>query len=53
VDIGTESYGVAREYMVRLGGRDAADPAWLAKLAAASGLGQEAFVARFARQLAA
>jgi 6-phosphofructokinase len=52
VDIGTESYGVAREYMVRLGGRDTVDPAWLAKLAAASGLAQEAFVARFARQLA-
>jgi 6-phosphofructokinase len=53
VDVGTESYHVAREYMVRLGGRDTVDPAWLAKLAEASGLAPEAFAARFARQLAA
>jgi 6-phosphofructokinase len=53
VDVATESYHVAREYMVRLGQRDAGDPAWLAKLATASGLAPEAFAARFARQLQA
>jgi len=53
VDIGTESYSVAREYMVRLGGRDQQDPAWVDKLAAAGGLAPEAFLARFARQLTA
>jgi 6-phosphofructokinase 1 len=53
VDIATESYDVAREYMVRLSGRDSADPAWVAKLAAAGGLAPDAFVSRFGRQLSA
>jgi 6-phosphofructokinase len=53
VDVGTESYAVAREYMVRLDDRDRRDPAWLAKLAAASGLPPDAFTARFSRQLTA
>jgi ATP-dependent phosphofructokinase / diphosphate-dependent phosphofructokinase len=49
VDVTTESYHVAREYMVRLGARDFADEAWLAKLAAAGGLTVDAFRARFSR----
>jgi 6-phosphofructokinase len=53
VDIHTESYHVAREYMVRLGARDREDPAWLDKLAAAGGLAPDTFRTRFARQLAA
>jgi ATP-dependent phosphofructokinase / diphosphate-dependent phosphofructokinase len=49
VDVTTESYHVARQYMVRLGARDFADEAWLAKLAAAGGLTVDAFRARFSR----
>jgi ATP-dependent phosphofructokinase / diphosphate-dependent phosphofructokinase len=53
VDIATEGYHVAREYMVRLDARDSGDPAWLATLAGAGGLPPEAFATRFARQLSA
>jgi 6-phosphofructokinase 1 len=49
VDVTTESYQVAREYMVRLGRRDFVDPAWVAALARAGGLEQDAFRARFGR----
>jgi 6-phosphofructokinase 1 len=49
VDVTTESYQVAREYMVRLGPRDFVDPAWVNALARAAGLGEEAFRARFGR----
>jgi ATP-dependent phosphofructokinase / diphosphate-dependent phosphofructokinase len=49
VDVTTESYEVARKYMVRLGPRDFADEAWVAKLAEAGGLTKEAFRAHFAR----
>jgi 6-phosphofructokinase len=49
VDVTTESYHVAREYMVRLGARDFADETWLAALAKAGGLSVEAFRARFSR----
>ena len=45
----TESYHVAREYMVRLGPRDFADEAWLEKLAKAGGLSTSDFRARFSR----
>jgi ATP-dependent phosphofructokinase / diphosphate-dependent phosphofructokinase len=49
VDVTTESYHVAREYMVRLGPRDFTDPAWLSALAKAAGLDEDAFRARFER----
>ena len=49
VDVTTESYRVAREYMVRLGPRDFADDAWVAALAQAGGLEKDAFYTRFGR----
>ena len=49
VDISTESYQVAREYMVRLGPRDFTDPAWLRALATAAGLDEHAFRTRFGK----
>ena len=49
VDVRTESYQVARQYMVRLGPRDFADAAWVAALATAAGLDEGAFRARFGR----
>jgi 6-phosphofructokinase 1 len=50
VDVTTESYRVARDYMVRLGPRDFADEAWTRRLAEAGGLDVPAFLARFAHQ---
>jgi hypothetical protein len=47
VDVASESYQVARAYMVRLGPADFADPAWTAALARAAGLDDAAFRARF------
>ena len=52
VDVTTESYEVARKYMVRLGPRDFTDEAWVAKLARPAGFSTDAFRARFAQQLA-
>ena len=49
VDITTESYQVAREYMVRLSPRDFADAAQIAALARTAGLDEGAFRARFER----
>jgi 6-phosphofructokinase len=49
VDVSTESYQVAREYMVRLGPRDFTDVAWVAALARAGGLDETTFRARFER----
>jgi 6-phosphofructokinase len=49
VDVTTESYEVARRYMVRLGPADFADPRWVDTLAAAGGLSAEDFRNRFAR----
>ena len=49
VDITTEGYQVAREYMVRLGPRDFADAAQTAALARTAGLDENAFRARFER----
>jgi 6-phosphofructokinase 1 len=49
VDVTTESYQVARQYMVRLGPRDFVDAAWVAVLAKAAGLDEGAFRARFGR----
>jgi ATP-dependent phosphofructokinase / diphosphate-dependent phosphofructokinase len=53
VDVTTESYHVAREYMVRLGPRDFADPAWVSALAAAGGFSPEEFRQYFRAQAAA
>jgi 6-phosphofructokinase 1 len=47
VDVDTESYQVARDYMVRIGRKDFLDEAWVAKLADAAGSSKEEFVARF------
>jgi ATP-dependent phosphofructokinase / diphosphate-dependent phosphofructokinase len=49
VDVTTESYQVAREYMVRLGPRDFLDAGRIAALARAAGLDEEAFRTRFER----
>jgi 6-phosphofructokinase 1 len=49
VDVTTESYHVAREYMVRLGPRDFEDAAWVGALAKAAGLDEESFRSRFGR----
>ena len=49
VDVTTESYQVARQYMVRLGRRDFMDSAWVAALAKAAGLDEAAFRRRFGR----
>jgi len=49
VDVTTESYQVAREYMVRLGPKDFTDAAWVRALAHAAGLDEDTFRARFGR----
>jgi len=49
VDVTTESYEVARKYMVRLEPRDFADDAWVAALAAAGGFSKDGFLGHFAR----
>ncbi len=49
VDTTTESYQVARKYMVRLGPSDFADEVWVEKLAAAGGFEPAGFRAHFAR----
>lgn len=49
VDVTTESYQVARHYMVRLGPQDFEDPARVAALAKAAGLGEAAFRVRFGK----
>jgi len=46
VDIETESYRVARDYMVRLGPRDFVSEAWVARLAEVSGLSKPIFLSR-------
>lgn len=47
VDINTEGYRVAREYMVRIGPKDFADEAWTAKLAEAAQLSPAELRERF------
>ena len=47
VAVDTESYQVARDYMVRIGKKDFADESWVGRLAEAAGLSREDFVARF------
>ena len=48
VDVTTETYAVARDYMVRLNAKDFADEAWTNKLAEAAGLDAAAFKTQFA-----
>ena len=47
VDVDTESYQVARDYMVRVGKKDFTNELWVARLAEAAGLSREDFTARF------
>ncbi|MGH9822877.1 MAG: diphosphate--fructose-6-phosphate 1-phosphotransferase, partial [Blastocatellia bacterium] len=47
VDTATESYQVARDYMVRIEDRDFRDEAWVATLAAAGALSVQEFASRF------
>jgi 6-phosphofructokinase 1 len=47
VDVDTESYQVARDYMVRIGPKDLADADWAAKLAEAGGLPVAELLSRF------
>jgi 6-phosphofructokinase 1 len=49
VDVETESYRVARDYMVRIGARDFLDETWITKLAEAGGLTQSEFISRFGK----
>ncbi|MBI1764868.1 MAG: 6-phosphofructokinase [Acidobacteria bacterium] len=49
VDVTTESYHVARDYMVRLGARDFADEGWVARLAEAGGMPVEEFTGYFGK----
>ena len=47
VDVDTESYQVARDYMVRVGKKDFASEQWVTRLAEAAGLSSDDFLARF------
>lgn len=49
VDTATESYAVARKYMIRLGSDDFRDAAWVAKLAEYGGYTPAEFHERFSR----
>jgi ATP-dependent phosphofructokinase / diphosphate-dependent phosphofructokinase len=49
VDIETESYQVARDYMGRIGKKDFADEDWLAQLADASNVSLQEFTAHFGK----
>jgi 6-phosphofructokinase len=49
VDVKTESYHVARDYMVRLKARDFAEPAWVEKLAKAGGMTVDEFTGYFGK----
>ena len=49
VDIETENYRVARDYMVRLGPKDFVSEEWVARLAGSAGLPQPEFFARFGK----
>jgi len=49
VDVETESYQVARDYMVRIWSKDFLDDAWTTKLAEAAGLTLVEFISRFGK----
>jgi 6-phosphofructokinase 1 len=48
VDVQSQSYQIARQYMIRLTDEDLNDPGRLGRCAATAGLSPEAFRARFA-----
>jgi 6-phosphofructokinase 1 len=50
VEVDTESYQVARDYMVRLNSRDFADEKWMARLAESGNLSAAAFQEQFGAQ---
>ena len=52
VDIGSDGYRVAREYMLRLEPEDFRDPAWVEKLAEAANLTSDQLRTRFERPIA-
>jgi len=47
VDITSQSYQIARQYMIRLSDEDPKDPVALGRYAALAGLSPEAFRSRF------
>jgi ATP-dependent phosphofructokinase / diphosphate-dependent phosphofructokinase len=49
VDVNSESYQVARDYMVRLGPKDFIDDGWVEKLAKAGGMDSAEFRSHFAK----
>jgi 6-phosphofructokinase len=49
VDVETESYRVALDYMVRIGPKDFRDRDWVGKLAEAGGLSESEFLTRFGK----
>jgi 6-phosphofructokinase 1 len=49
VDVASESYQVARDYMVRIGPRDFTDDAWVEKLAKAGGMDLAEFRTHFTK----
>ncbi|HEU0186085.1 MAG TPA: 6-phosphofructokinase [Blastocatellia bacterium] len=49
VDVNSESYQVARDYMVRLGPKDFIDDGWVEKLAKAGGMDSAEFRTHFAK----
>jgi 6-phosphofructokinase len=49
VDVDTESYQVARDYMMRIGRKDFREQAWVARLAEAGGLAVDEFMSRFGK----
>ncbi|HEV3469023.1 MAG TPA: 6-phosphofructokinase [Pyrinomonadaceae bacterium] len=49
VDVDTESYQVARDYMMRIGRKDFRDQSWVARLAEAGGLNPDEFTSRFGK----
>jgi 6-phosphofructokinase 1 len=49
VDVASESYQVARDYMVRIGPKDFTDEAWVEKLAKAGGMDSAEFRTHFAK----
>lgn len=49
VDVDTESYQVARDYMVRIGKKDFLDDEWIAKLAQSGGMTKEEFIEHFGK----
>jgi len=49
VDVDTESYQVARDYMVRIGKKDFLDDEWIARLAEAGGMSKQEFMEHFGK----